>query len=392
MNDTTVIAASDGHTAAVEPVDVSIDPVVVRSGLAGVLAEYSEQRRASKEAAIERRLRLAEARATGQLTTWIGRSLESARALPGRLLAGGVGLGWLMALVGSAVGQLTWWATQFPLWLAAAFALAFEAIMIGAGRRARDRRMKHRPAGALRLVAWSAAAVAAALNWVHLSNPRTHVSVFDEDLAGSPALGAAFALFTAAGFLVHELAENAAVNDALRDAGIIQPLGKRWLFVAHAIRARLKLIDQPALTVDEAWELTRRSRKAQEQVVAEAAVTDTAGQDGQEPVIVERGNVVTAQGDESDQPAAAMPADTAGAADTPAVRQVLPARTEQASRAEKVNVLVRHLRDGQDLTGGQAAQLVGKSDRTARRYLREARSRVMAGRTWPVAASDSLTG
>lgn len=237
-------------------------------GLGAIIYARAQAREMRRNGRAERRNRARITRAEAKAirrngsagTATRGGILGWLRDLPTHTLGIGVTVGWLMALAGSAVGQLAWWSSQFPWWIACLFALTFEAIMIGAGARARARRVKGRPAAALRIVALGAAAMAAIMQLVHLGDPATRIVIAnDYVITGSPALGWAFFAFTVAGFAVHELSEAAAINDRLREQGIAKPLGKRWIFLRHAIRARLMLIDRPDLSVDDAWRLTART-------------------------------------------------------------------------------------------------------------------------------------
>lgn len=259
----------DAEPRNVEPVAKDAEPQKpALRGLGAIIYARAQAREMRRNGRAERRNRARITRAEAEAirrngsagTATRGGILGWLRDLPTHTLGIGVTVGWLMALAGSAVGQLAWWSSQFPWWIACLFALTFEAIMIGAGARARARRVKGRPAAALRIVALGAAAMAAIMQLVHLGDPATRIVIADDYvITGSPALGWAFFAFTVAGFAVHELSEAAAINDRLREQGIAKPLGKRWIFLRHAIRARLMLIDRPDLSVDDAWRLTAKA-------------------------------------------------------------------------------------------------------------------------------------
>lgn len=370
-------------------------PLTAGSGLAGLVTAWGEQRRANRRERFDRKMIRAQAAAAGSYRSVWGRCGAAVRRIPGRILGAGVSIGWLMALIGSGVGQLAWWSSQFPLWLAGAFAVAFEAIMIGAGRKARERRMRRRPALSLRLVALSAAITGAALNWFHLSDPRTVISAFGSTIVGSLQLGAAFALFTAAGFLVHELAENAAVNDALRDHDYIHPLGARWLFILSAVRTKLLMIDQPQLSTEQAWQQVRRPRRPRRTARAAFAVgrasartrpkQQQAAKDeaDAEPVAAETSSAPAAE------PARSSPThDDSLEGDTVELAAV-PASDADASPAadpdEQVTELAALLATGQDITGPRAAEMFGCSERTGRRLINRAKhlhDQHRPGRSW----------
>jgi hypothetical protein len=248
-----------------EPRNAEQQKPVLR-GLGAIIYARAQAREMRRNGRAERRNRARISRADAKAVRRNGSAGPATRGgilgwlrdLPTHALGIGVTVGWLMALAGSAVGQLAWWSSEFPWWIACLFALTFEAIMVGAGARARARRVKGRPAATLRMVSLGAAAMAAVMQVVHLGDPTTKINLFGHVITGSPALGWAFFGFTVAGFAVHELSEAAAINDRLREQGIAKPLGKRWFFLRHAIRARLLLIDQPHMSVDEAWRLTAR--------------------------------------------------------------------------------------------------------------------------------------
>ena len=189
---------------------------------------------------------------SGRAVGWLRRGLDA-------LQANGVKVGYVMALAGSAVGQIAWWGSLFPVYIAAVFCFTYEAIMVGASKKATLRRMQGRSATALRLVSLGAAAAATWMNYTHMGSPDTVIQAFGVELRGSSELGLAFALMSAGGFLVHELATNADVNDRLRDTGQLKPIGlSRWIFhTRHALRTKLLLLDRPDLTLAQAWELTR---------------------------------------------------------------------------------------------------------------------------------------
>lgn len=250
-----------------EPRNAEPQKPVLR-GLGAIIYARAQAREMRRNGRAERRNRARITRAEAKAircagsagTATRGGILGWLRDLPTHTLGIGVTVGWLMALAGSAVGQLAWWSSEFPWWIACLFALTFEAIMIGAGARARARRIQGRPAFTLRLVALGAAAMAAIMQLVHLGDPATRIVIADDYvITGSSTLGWAFFGFTVAGFAVHELSEAAAINDRLREQGIAKPLGKRWIFLRHAIRARLMLIDRPDLSVDDAWRLTAKT-------------------------------------------------------------------------------------------------------------------------------------
>lgn len=288
-------------------------------GLTGLVAELGRQHRANAQARHERRQQARDRRtgrrtATAEAQTGPGAWI---RALPGRLQEGGVQIGYAMALAGSGVGQVSWWGAQFPLLIASSFALSFEAIMIGASRRARRLRRKGHSALGLRLIAWSAAAFGAGLNWFHLRDPHTVLTIWGQTIHGSPALGAAFAAFTALGFLTHEVSTSSDVRQELIANGYLRPLGlKRWLppFTKRAWQARLLLIENPALSVEEAW--------------AQAAPTESTPTNNENPPSESAAEHTT--DDESSAETTtttAAPTDTA-AAPSPAEAAPVPAPTE----------------------------------------------------------------
>lgn len=227
-----------------------------------------------------------------------GRSFGWLRTLLDALQANGVKVGYVMALAGSAVGQIAWWGSMFPIYVAAAFCFTYEAIMVGASKKATLRRMQGRSASALRFVSVGAAAAATWMNFTHMGSTDTVIRVFGIDLHGDPSLGIAFALMSAGGFLVHELATNADVNDRLRDTGQLKPIGlSRWIFhTRHSFRAKVLLLDRPDLSLAQAWEMTRdgdatdqlhtealKAEQAAELVIAEAVTEEIPAVPADEP-------------------------------------------------------------------------------------------------------------
>lgn len=154
---------------------------------------------------------------TSRFGQWVS---ESKNAVVGNMASAA----FVTGLLGSGLGQLSYWTTKFPFWLAISFALTFELAMVGISRRVRIRKINELPAGALHFIGWMAALGAAGWNLIHLSDP-TVVVRFDEINGGAPlfhggpVVGASFATLAMLGFLIHEQSEKYHVEDALARKG-----------------------------------------------------------------------------------------------------------------------------------------------------------------------------
>ncbi|MBA8827841.1 hypothetical protein FHX42_005248 [Saccharopolyspora lacisalsi] len=276
------VAVPDGSKVTPEPLPEP-DPVPATTGTADewqpapgskaeTIAEKRRQRRKDADARFERRQARKAARTRGEWNTWYDKSLARIKAAPDNILGSLSGMTFVSALIGSGLGQLSYWSTKFPFAVAIFFALTFEFGMVGMSRKARLRREQQASATAMRGLSWCAALGAGALNFFHLSDPAVVVRFAWINggkplFHGSPALGTSFAAITAIGFLVHEVSEYYHVTDRLRAAAKIsepKPIGfGRWVFYSdHAWRTKKLLIDQPTLTVEQAWERTRKPRPA----------------------------------------------------------------------------------------------------------------------------------
>lgn len=130
----------------------------------------------------------------------------------------------MTGLLGSGLGQLSYWATKFPFVMALSFALTFEMAMVGISRRVRNRRIQELPAGALHTIGWGAALGASGWNLIHLSDPTVVVRFAWINggaplFTGGPVVGASFATLALIGFLIHEQSEKYYVEDALAAKG-----------------------------------------------------------------------------------------------------------------------------------------------------------------------------
>lgn len=260
-SETAVADTASASTAQPAELASAAATPIVRKGLAGAIAELGEQCRANATARHERRQHSRDRRSVRRGSTtgdgWLSRSLAHGQRSLGEIA-------FVMALIGSAFGQTLWWAStlNIPSAFALSFSATFEAIMLGADRRAMDRRRRHRNATTLRALSWLFAGVAAWMQLSHFSTPGVVAEVFGMQIHGSLQLGIAFTALTIGGFLIHTLSGNARVNDTLIDEGYIRPLGAgRWTYPLRAFRARRLLVDQPHLTVEQAWERTRTPRR-----------------------------------------------------------------------------------------------------------------------------------
>lgn len=130
----------------------------------------------------------------------------------------------VMGLFGSGLGQLSYWSTKFPFWLAMCFAMTFELAMVGIARRVRQRKIAELPAGAMHFIGWCAAMGAAGWNFIHLSDPNVVVrfALINDGAPlfhGGPVVGASFGTIALLGFLIHEQSEKYHVEDALARKG-----------------------------------------------------------------------------------------------------------------------------------------------------------------------------
>src|SRR5690606_22782554 len=115
-----------------EPRNAEPQKPVLR-GLGAIIYARAQAREMRRNGRAERRNRARITRAEAKAircagsagTATRGGILGWLRDLPTHTLGIGVTVGWLMALAGSAVGQLAWWSSEFPWWIACLFALTF---------------------------------------------------------------------------------------------------------------------------------------------------------------------------------------------------------------------------------------------------------------------------
>lgn len=271
-------------------------------------------------------------------------------------------------LLGSGLGQLSYWTTMFPFAMALSFALTFELAMVGISRRVRQRRIKELPAGALHFIGWLAALGAAGWNLIHLSDPNVVVR-FSLINGGEPlfhggqVVGWSFATIALLGFLIHEQSEKYHVEDALAGQGKkIQRIGPARVLnypsVSWAVW-RNKVAD-PSLDVDAEF-LRVLSAKRGQRVLSDIAPTTKPS-----PVVA----------------AAKTPAKTTVKANTktPSAPKAARARSEEelnelvdavleAERKSGERLGFRRLQPWLGLTQADARTLRSKADKAAEKQL-----------------------
>lgn len=271
-------------------------------------------------------------------------------------------------LLGSGLGQLSYWSTLFPFWLAMSFALTFELAMVGISRRVRNRRINELPAGALHAIGWGAALGAAGWNLVHLSDPSVVVR-FDlinggaPLFQGGPVVGASFATLAMLGFLIHEQSEKYHVEDALARKGRkIQRIGLARVLNYPGVSWRVwrtKVAD-PSVDVDaEFLRVLDSDRGKQVLAEVEASMRPVAA--------VSKSTAVTRQ---VSKPSKASAASQAARSRTPEeLRKLVPAVAEferENNGGERAGF--RRLITGFKLTQADARELRRLADEAARKH------------------------